>query len=105
MNADSEAALEDLVARALTHCQEHELDMTAQDIQESYQRLVQAEAWIERELDKNREELRTAREDDVRATAEAVLTGNDWPKRKQVKLARWLPRDTDAAGAAGVVDT
>jgi hypothetical protein len=30
MNADSEAALEDLVARALTHYQEHELDMTAQ---------------------------------------------------------------------------
>jgi hypothetical protein len=62
---------------------------------------LQAEAWIERELDKNCGELRTAR---VRTTAEAVLTGNDWPKRKQVKLARWLPRDTDAASAAGVVD-
>lgn len=88
MNADSERQVTDLVARALKHNEEHELDMTAstETIQGTYARVLRNEGEAGRGLERLREELKDAHERDVQAYAESALAGADAPKRKEVTL-------------------
>jgi hypothetical protein len=87
MNADAERQVEDLVARALQHNDERSHDMTPiTDIRQTYTRLLDEEADAQEKLAKAREDLQTAKADDIAAHAEAALAGSDLPKRKEVRL-------------------
>ncbi len=88
MNAEAERQITDLVDRALAHNDEHgEPDMTRIDsITEAYARLLRNEGEGARAFAKACEDLKTAREADVRAYADSALAGNEPPKRKEVRL-------------------
>jgi hypothetical protein len=56
------------------------------DIRKKYQKLLEREQDTKVKLDDAREKLKTAREVDVEALAEAALAGEDAPKRTEIAL-------------------